>query len=248
MRERIVAGNWKMNTTGAEANDLAARICSASLPRDVTVVLCPPFIWLERVGKIVQPSAVQLGAQDVAAEAWGAYTGEVSAYQVRELAHWTIIGHSERRHVFGESDATVRRKLERAAEVGLKVMLAVGETEDEYARKESQAVVSRQLETALRPSLDVREVVIAYEPVWAIGTGRPATPEYAESMAAHIRKELDRLGLPGASVPVVYGGSVTAESFAAFIEQPNLDGALVGGASLRADAFMEIIAAASHSR
>ncbi len=239
MRRPVVAGNWKMHTTRAEADALAshAREHLADLP--VTVILCPPFVWLERVARWLEGTDVGVGAQDVFWKDTGAYTGEVSPTQLAEVCDYVIVGHSERRAMFGDTDETVHRKAAAALRAGLTPIVAVGEREEEHEQGRAREVVERQVRAALA-DLPGRDLMVAYEPVWAIGTGKPATPEIAQAMSARIREVLRDLGLPGDEIPILYGGSVTADTFGGFAEQPDVDGALVGGASLRAEELARI--------
>lgn len=249
-RRKLVAGNWKMNTTLAEAKALAAAVAQGvggSPKADVAV--CPPFPWLLPVGDIVRGTAVALGAQDVYSETKGAFTGEVSPAMLLETGcKYAIIGHSERRHVLGETDAEVNHKVHTALEAGLHVILCVGETLAERDRNLQERVFQRQVYAALAGLTDEQfhRLIIAYEPVWAIGTGRTATPDQAETAHRNIRMRLSLLfgETIGDATPILYGGSVTPETAPGLFTQPNVDGGLVGGASLKADAFLKIIDAA----
>ena len=249
-RRKLVAGNWKMNTTLAEAKALAAAVAQgvgASPKADVAV--CPPYPWLAAVGEVLRGSAVALGTQDVSSETKGAFTGEVSPGMLLETGcKYAIIGHSERRHILGESDAEVNHKVHTALEAGLHVILCVGETLAERDRNLQERVFQRQVYAALAglTNEQFQRLVIAYEPVWAIGTGRTATPEQAQTAHQNIRMRIAMLfGDPIASATIMlYGGSVTPETAAGLFSQPDVDGGLVGGASLKADAFLKIVAAA----
>ena len=243
----LVAGNWKMNTTVSDGVELA-RSLRATLDRSrVEVEVLPPFTHLVSVREALAGSSLRLGAQDCYAEEKGAFTGEVSPLMLAGLCDDVLLGHSERRHVIGESDELIARKLRAARRQRLRVILAVGETEAERLENTTMAVVDRQLRTALEDLDDVAddELVIAYEPVWAIGTGRTATPEQAEEVCVHIVTRLDQLlGEVANSVPILYGGSVTADNAAELFAEPHIHGALVGGASLKVDAFTTIVHAA----
>lgn len=244
MRKPLVAANWKMHTTGDEAITLA-RGSRDLAGMDVDIVLCPPFVWLERVRDAVQDTNIQIGAQNVFWADWGAYTGEISALQLVELCRYSIVGHSERRHVFRESDAEISRKVKAVARAGMVPILAIGEDDSDYDAGHAQAVLRSQLVKDLalcRPE----QLVVAYEPVWAIGTGRPASPEYAEEMAGFIRSMVAAEGLDAETTRVIYGGSVTPDTFEDFLNQPNIDGALVGGASLDSDDFAALVRTAAH--
>lgn len=252
MREVIVAGNWKMHTTPADAGALARTIAARTRVPGVIRVLCPPFTSLAAVGAALADDDpdVGVGAQNVHHELQGAYTGEVSAAMLAGLATWVIVGHSERRRDAGETDELIGRKLQRAIEAGLRPILCVGELLAEREAGQQEAVVHRQLLGALHDqeptALVAAGLVIAYEPVWAIGTGRTASGRDAATMATAIRETLAGLGFleHGETVPVLYGGSVTSASIAEFLAEPAIDGALVGGASLKPDEMAGIVARA----
>ena len=237
MPRSIVAGNWKMNTTLEEASSLAVDIVAgASNVGDAELILCPPFISLAAVRRSVSGSSVRVGAQNMHFEAAGAYTGEVSATMLRSLCHYVILGHSERRQLFGESDESVNRKVHAALAAGLRPIVCVGETLEQREDGQAADVVEGQVLAGVADVPDITDVVVAYEPVWAIGTGRAATPEIAEEiMGGAIRDALrDLFGDDADSVPLLYGGSVNPANAASFAAQPNVNGALVGGASLQA--------------
>jgi triosephosphate isomerase len=250
MRPIIVAGNWKMNTTPADAGQLAALIASRTNDPDVVRILCPPFVCLAPVRDAVAGAGVAVGAQNVHHELAGAYTGEVSAPMLAGLATWVILGHSERRRDSGESDALISRKLLRALEAGLRPILCVGEQLADREHDRQVEVVDAQLRGSLAGhdprTLHQAGLVIAYEPVWAIGTGRSATSHDASTMTDAIRGGLAALGWgpTAAETPVLYGGSVTSANFGDFLAEPAIDGALVGGASLQADEMAAIVARA----
>jgi triosephosphate isomerase len=262
MRPVIIAGNWKMQTTPADAGDLAATIARRTNEPEVVRVLCPPFVCLAAVRDALaaEPTGrdVAVGAQNIHHELAGAYTGEVSAAMLAGLATWGIVGHSERRRDAGETDALINLKVRRARDEGLHVILCVGEQLAEREAGRAQEVVRTQVRGCLEgveppsdarsPSSDQRApwLTIAYEPVWAIGTGRTARGADAAEMAATIRRTLDELGFVGggAAVPVLYGGSVTSASIDEFLAETAIDGALVGGASLKPDEMAGIVARA----
>jgi triosephosphate isomerase len=249
-RQPIVAGNWKMNTTIAEGLALV----DAMLPRlqefsSVERVVCPPFVSLQAIAERLRGTDIRVGAQNVHPEPKGAFTGEVAPGMLEGLVTYVIVGHSERRQYFGEDDAFVNRKVRAVLAAGLAPIVCVGETLEQNERGETEAVVTRQTRAALDGIDDLSQVVIAYEPIWAIGTGRAATPDGAAQTIGLIRAAVASLaGEPSAnSLRIQYGGSVTAENFNDFIAQDQIDGALVGGASLRAEQFLEIVRLAAQT-
>ncbi len=251
MRPLIIAGNWKMNTTPADAGPLAAEIARATAVDGVTRVICPPFVCLAAVGAALAGTDVAVGAQNVHAESMGAFTGEVSAPMLSGLASWCIVGHSERRRDQGEDDALVGRKLLRCVENDLRPILCVGEQLAEREAGRATDTVRAQLRETVaelrrhRAEMPV-DLVVAYEPVWAIGTGRTARGADAAEMAALIRGVLADAGLgdAAADIPVLYGGSVTSATIDEFLAEPSIDGGLVGGASLKVDEMAGIVARA----
>jgi triosephosphate isomerase len=249
MRPVIIAGNWKMNGAPAEAGALAAAIAAATAEAQVVRVLCPPYVSLAAVRDALVGTGVDVGAQNVHAEPAGAYTGEIAAAMLAGLATWSIVGHSERRRDQGETDALIGRKVARCAEAGLRPILCVGEQLAEREAGRAEATVRSQLDGALSAALAVGaippDLVIAYEPVWAIGTGRTARGADAATMAETIREAAAACGVPNAGeLPVLYGGSVTSSSIAEFLAEPSIDGALVGGASLKVEEMAGIVARA----
>jgi triosephosphate isomerase len=241
-RPRLVVGNWKMNPpTIAEAVALARAVASAAPAGDVTVAVAPPAVALAEVAESVRGTRVLVYAQDVHWEDKGAYTGGIAASMLAGLAVGAIIGHSEVRRDLGDDDTRVARKLARAIAAGLRVVLCVGESEAQHLAGETESVVARQVAADVAPLRANREraaqLVIAYEPIWAIGTGRPATAAHAIAAARVIRRTLETAGLPGDGTPVLYGGSVTAAGVREFATADGIDGALVGGASLKAEEF-----------
>lgn len=248
-RTPIIAGNWKMNTTIAEGLALV----DAMLPRlqaldGVERVVCPPFVSLAPIADRLRGTDIQVGAQNVHPELKGAFTGEVASGMLVGLASHVIVGHSERRQYFGEDDALVNQKAQAVLAAGMVPIICVGETLDEKARGETQAVVTRQTRAALDGLAHADRVVLAYEPIWAIGTGRAATPGDANATISLIRGAVVAAGLPAERVRILYGGSCTAENFGGLIAQPEIDGALVGGASLKPNEFCEIVRLASVGR
>lgn len=245
MARPTVAGNWKMNTSLAEAESLAKALRGTIGDMDgVERVLCPPFPYLTLVRDAVAGSSLAVGAQNMSYQEKGAFTGEVAPTMVAELCDYVILGHSERRALYGETDESVNLKVEAAIKAGLKPIICVGETLAQREAGAAEAVVERQVTKALDGVDSAEGLVIAYEPVWAIGTGVSASPELAaEIMEGVIQRNLAALyGEPAAlGVPLLYGGSVTADSVQGYVEQACIHGALVGGASLRADEFAQIV-------
>ncbi|MEW6182868.1 MAG: triose-phosphate isomerase [Bacillota bacterium] len=245
----MIAGNWKMNKTIPEAVAFAEELLRSNGLSGVEVVLCPAFPALWPVAEAVSGSAVRVAAQDVFWEERGAYTGEVSPVMLKQAGcRYVIIGHSERRQYFGETDETVNRKIKTVLRHGLLPIICVGEILEEREAGKTFEVVGRQIHGAFE-GVDgdaVKETVVAYEPVWAIGTGRNAAPEDAQTVNRFIRESLEKLYSPSVAeqVRIQYGGSVTPENAAVLLSQPDIDGALVGGASLRVDSFAGIITAA----
>ena len=242
-RAITIVGNWKMNATVAEAAHMASALREGL--RDVAgvdVAVCPSFTALHAVRGVLASSKIAVGAQDMHHEASGAFTGEVSTAMVSELCEYVIIGHSERRAHFGETDEGVRLKTAAALEAGLKPIVCVGESLDERESGNAEAVVAGQLTAAVHSLESPDGILVAYEPVWAIGTGRAATPADAQAMMAHVRALTARQFGPAArAIPLLYGGSVTDENASAFVQQPDVDGALVGGASLKPDVFARLV-------
>jgi triosephosphate isomerase len=246
MRTSLIAGNWKMHKTVREAHDLAAGLMTRLSDVAATdVVVCPPFTALAEVGRTLTGSPIELGAQDLHWEAKGAFTGEISAPMLWDLGcTYVIVGHSERRRLLGEDDEAVRKKVVAAFAGELIPILCVGESLDEREAGRTERIVQTQARIA---TLDVSkeqaaQLVVAYEPVWAIGTGRPATGEEANRVSGLLRGWLrEWFGSAADAVRILYGGSVTPDSIAEFVGQPEIDGALVGGASLDADAFAAIV-------
>jgi len=243
----FMAGNWKMNRTVAEARELVREIKKAIAGvEDVEVAVAPPFTALYAVRQEVEGSSVRLGAQNLYWEEKGAYTGEVSPLMLKEIGcHYVIVGHSERRQLFGETDETVNRRIKAALAHGLAPIFCIGETLQEREDGKTFAVVERQIEGGLKGigTGDLGHLVIAYEPVWAIGTGKTATPEQAEEVHRFIREKVKILHSVGfaESLRIQYGGSVTPENVKGLMAQKDIDGALVGGASLTSKTFAKIV-------
>lgn len=251
MRPVIITANWKMNTTPAEAGPLARSIADATDVAGVTRIICPPYVALSQVADALRGSGVAVGAQNVHSESSGAFTGEISATMLTGLVSWAIVGHSERRRDQGETDQLIGRKVVRLAGAGISPMLCCGEQLEEREAGRAIETVQGQVRAALEivaaegDGLPA-DLVVAYEPVWAIGTGRTASGADAAEMAEAIRATVARIA--GRSVadamPVLYGGSVTSSSFGEFIDEPAIDGALIGGASLKPDEMAGIAARA----
>jgi triosephosphate isomerase len=242
----LIAGNWKMNKTTAEAKALVAEIvagCGSETKVDVAV--CPPFTALESAAGSLKGSNVILGAQNVYVKADGAYTGEVSAPMLVEVGcKAVILGHSERRQYFGETDAFINEKSLVALKAGLMPIICVGETLEEREAGKMMEVVTRQTVGALKgmTESDAAKIVIAYEPVWAIGTGKTATPEMAQEVHAAIRALLvKQFGAAGNGVRILYGGSMKPENASELLDQADIDGGLIGGAALKAKSFLELV-------
>ena len=250
MRQRFVAGNWKMNLDRRSA----AALCGAlreqrGNERGVRIGVAPPFVYLAEVARALEGSSILAGAQDVCERESGAFTGEVSAAMLVDVgARFAIVGHSERRHVYGEGDELTNQKALRVLAAGLELVLCVGETLAEREAKKTEAVVARQLTRGLAgiPRADLVRVTLAYEPVWAIGTGRNATPEQASAVHQYLRGVVSGLydEAAAAALTIQYGGSVSPSNAAAILTAPDVDGALVGGASLKSETFLPIIDAA----
>ncbi len=254
MRTPIIAGNWKMFKTMAEAGTLVQEML-ADLERvsGVHKVLCPPFTSLQTVAQLIEGSSVQLGAQDMYWEDQGAFTGEVSPLMLKELCQYVIIGHSERRQYFGETDETVNRKALAALKHGIIPIICVGENLSQNESGETESVVTSQVRAALAglTASQVAGLVIAYEPIWAIGTGKAATSAGAQTVIGqYIRGTISALyDAPTASaVRIQYGGSVSPDNVVEFMSQPDIDGALVGGASLTAAKFVPIVSGSAEAK
>jgi triosephosphate isomerase len=250
MRKRFVAGNWKMNTDGRSAVALAKAVAagSAGLAGKLTVAVCPPFVYLPAVSGAIKGTSVAMGSQDVYFEANGAFTGEISTTMLKEVGcTYAICGHSERRHVIGETDDLINKKVKATLAGGLLPIFCVGELLSERDANQTEAVVDRQLKLGLAgiSVAQMASVTIAYEPVWAIGTGRTATPQQAQEVHSFIRKRLAALYNKQVAdqTCIQYGGSVKPTNAGDLMAQPDLDGLLVGGASLKAEDFLGIIKA-----
>ena len=249
-RKKIIAGNWKMNKSLAEAQDLASGVvrdlaeCS-----EVDVVLCPPFTALKTVGDAISDTVIKLGAQNMHWENYGAFTGEICTAMLRDLyCHYVILGHSERRQFFHETDENVNRKVKAALAANLIPIVCVGETRAEREAERTEAVVGAQTRGGLAglSAADLRKIVVAYEPVWAIGTGLTATPQQAQDVHAFIRDTLAGLAdeETAQTIRIQYGGSMKPANAKELLSQPDIDGGLIGGAALESRSFVDIVRAA----
>ena len=250
MPERVVAGNWKMNVAVSETVPFLERLMSGLPIAGVTSIVCPSFVSLHTAKQTLADAGIGLGAQDMRPETKGPLTGEVSVAMVAELCTHVILGHSERRHVFGETSRLVNSKVLSALSVGLRPIVCVGETLVERESGRAREVVVDQLRASLNDVDRTSQVLVAYEPVWAIGTGRAASARDAQQMAAIARHELGVLFGPetASDVPVLYGGSVNSENVVDFLAMPDINGALVGGASLDAEGFIRLTENAASGR
>jgi triosephosphate isomerase len=253
MRRKIVAGNWKMHGSRAENTQLVESIISGFAGDEgAECVICPPFVYLHEISRLLRDSAVKLGAQNVCAESQGAFTGEVSATMLKDVGcRYVLVGHSERRALYGEDDGLVARKFAAAQTRGLIPILCVGEQLAEREAGRTHEVIARQLDAVMAVS-DVAALgraVVAYEPVWGIGTGRTATPEQAQDVHAFVRERIAaRDAKIAADLSLLYGGSVKASNANELFAMPDVDGGLIGGASLKAEEFLAICAAALDGR
>jgi triosephosphate isomerase len=245
VRRLLIAGNWKMHKTVQEAVELVRELKElVSDVKDRDILVCPPFTALYAVSRELEGSNIALGAQNMFYEEKGAFTGEISPLMVKDVGcSYVILGHSERRHIFGETDELINKKVLSAVNHGLIPILCVGETLQEREEDKTKEVIERQVKEGLKGLNETSEFVIAYEPVWAIGTGKTATPELAEKVHSFIREILaEMFGKEKAdSIRILYGGSVKPENAAGLMSQPNIDGSLVGGASLKAESFAKIV-------
>jgi triosephosphate isomerase (TIM) len=245
--KKLIAGNWKMNGS-LEANDALVRALVAGMQQArCEVAVCVPAPYLAQLQMLRHGSTLELGAQDVSQHASGAYTGEVSAPMLREFGvRYAIVGHSERRQYHGETDALVAEKAKAALAQGITPIVCVGETLAEREAGQTEEVVKRQLAAVIHVNGHcISEIVVAYEPVWAIGTGRTATPQQAQQVHAVLRNQLGAATAQADRVRILYGGSMNAANAASLLAEPDIDGGLVGGASLKAPEFLQIIAAAN---
>lgn len=246
MKKQLIAGNWKMNGSSQANAALVAALAAGAGNAQCLVAVCVPAPYLAQVQLLVAGTRIELGAQDVSQHESGAFTGEVSAGMLREFAtRYCLVGHSERRQYHGETDAVVATKAQRALAAGITPIVCVGETLAEREAGRTEEVVKRQLAAVIHTNGHcISEIVVAYEPVWAIGTGKTATPEEAQQVHAVLRAQLQAATPHADRVHILYGGSMNAANAAQLLSQPDIDGGLVGGASLKAADFLSIIAAA----
>lgn len=250
MRKKFIAGNWKMNTRSIDGELLAAGVVKGLAGNTgVTVAVCPPFPFLARIAQVVKDTPVALGAQNCYLKDDGAFTGEVGPAMLVDIGcKYVIVGHSERRQIFKETDEFINAKAHAALKAGLKVILCIGETLDERKANKTESVLDSQLTGSLAKitAESLSNMVIAYEPVWAIGTGLNATPQQAQDAHAFVRKRVGQMcgDTAAQSLVIQYGGSVKPDNAATLLSQPDVDGALVGGASLKAEDFLAIVRAA----
>ncbi len=247
MRKNIVAGNWKMNTLPSEGVTLAQEIVKNFKDNAVELIIAPPFTHLSEVSKVLSGSAVKLSSQNIAKELKGAYTGEVSGEMLKDISvTHCIIGHSERRTYYGETDEIIAEKIQTALGLGLTPIFCIGENLEERKAEKHFEVVEKQLQIALEnvKSDDITSIIVAYEPVWAIGTGLTATPEQAQEIHAHIRAFLkQKYGEDKAeNISILYGGSCKPDNAKMLFAQKDIDGGLIGGAALKSDDFLKIAA------
>ncbi len=251
MRKKVIAGNWKMNNDLSESQNLITKLTSglSNLKINCDVIICPPYTSLSEANSLIKNTVVKLGAQNVYHEDNGAYTGEVSPQMLKSVGcEYVIIGHSERRTIFKESNETINKKIKKALEQGLNVIFCIGETLDEREKNITNDVIKKQVIEGLQEidEKSIANMIVAYEPVWAIGTGKTATPQQAQDVHNFIRKLIaDKYSTSVANdLTIQYGGSVKPDNAKELLSQPDIDGALVGGACLKADSFIDIIKAA----
>jgi triosephosphate isomerase len=251
MKHKLIAGNWKMNgslaANAALVHDVQLGLTGALAGKQAQVAVCVPAAYLSQVQSLVHGSGIDLGAQDVSAQEQGAYTGEISALMLKDFAvRYAIVGHSERRQYHGETDEQVALKAQRALSAGITPIVCVGETLAEREAGQTEDVVKRQLAAVIHTNGHcISEIVVAYEPVWAIGTGKTATPAQAQAVHAVLRAQLKAATSHSDRVHILYGGSMNAANAAELLAQPDIDGGLIGGAALKSVDFLTVIAAAA---
>ncbi len=247
MKKKLIAGNWKMNGGLAANQALVQELLAGLGTPGCEVVVCAPAVYLAQLQGLLKGSALMAGDQDVSAHVAGAFTGEISAPMLRDFSvRFAIVGHSERRQYHGETDATVAAKAQQALAAGITPIVCVGETLQERDDGKTEEVVKRQLAAVIHANGHcISEIVVAYEPVWAIGTGKTASPEQAQQVHAVLRKQLKAASASADRIRILYGGSMNAANAVSLLAQPDIDGGLIGGASLKAPDFLTIIAAAA---
>ena len=248
MSSKLIVGNWKMNGSLAANQDLVRAVMAGLSASSCNVAVCAPSVYLSQLQQLATGSALLWGAQDVSAFEQGAYTGELSAAMLHEFGvRYAIVGHSERRQYHGETDAVVATKAQRALAAGITPIVCVGETLAEREAGHTEDVVKRQLAAVIHTNVHfISEIVVAYEPVWAIGTGKTASPEQAQQVHALLRGQLNAASAHPERIALLYGGSMNAANAASLLAQKDIDGGLIGGASLKPVDFLSIVAAASH--
>ena len=249
MKKTLIAGNWKMNGSLAANSALVAALDAGMhvrMPAKCDVALCVPFAYLAQMQQLCSKSGIELGSQDVSSQELGAFTGEISAAMLKDFGvRYAIVGHSERRQYHGETDELVAKKVQVALAAGITPIVCVGETLAEREAGKTEEVVRRQLAAVIHTNGHcISEIVLAYEPVWAIGTGKTATPEEAQAVHGLLRAQLNAASKQADRIQIIYGGSMNAANAATLLAQPDIDGGLIGGASLKAVDFLSIIAAA----
>ena len=251
MRKKVVAGNWKMNNDLSQSVNLISEIKNAVAGKElnVEIIICPPFTSLETASALVKDTNVKLGGQNMYFEDSGAYTGEISASMLKSVGcEFVILGHSERRAIFGESDEVINKKIKKALSAGLKPIFCIGETLEERESGVTNKIIEKQVRNGLTgiSAEELESIIVAYEPVWAIGTGKTATPEQAQEVHKFIRNLIKELYSANSAenLTIQYGGSVKGDNAKSLLSQPDIDGALVGGACLNADSFFDIIKSA----
>ena len=248
MNGKLIVGNWKMNGSLAANQDLVRSVIAGLSAASCKAAVCAPAVYLSQLQQLASGSALMWGSQDVSAHEQGAYTGELSAAMLRDFGvRYAIVGHSERRQYHGETDAVVATKAQRALAVGITPIVCVGETLAEREAGQTEDVVKRQLAAVIHTNGHcISEIVVAYEPVWAIGTGKTASPEQAQQVHALLRAQLKAATEHPERIALLYGGSMNAANAASLLSQNDIDGGLIGGASLKSADFLSIVAAASH--
>lgn len=246
MNRKLIAGNWKMHGSMAANHALLSKLLESQTLWQCDVVVCAPSLYLQQLRSLTASSLLEIGAQDVSAHAVGAFTGEIAAEMLRDLGvRFVIVGHSERRKYHGETDAVVAFKVQRALACGVTPIVCVGETADEREAGHTVEVVKRQLAAVIQANGHcISEIVVAYEPIWAIGTGITATPEMAQSVHSVLRAQLRAASQKADRIRILYGGSMNAANAKSLLAQPDIDGGLVGGASLKAEDFLSVVSAA----